>query len=577
MMYCPKCGKEISNSSKFCQECGYHIITNDDTNTETISKPVEVSLDKTIDVEKKSNKTKKVLRTIVIATVAIIVMVISLLCIIPLLNDTPTNDNGADTESSLQGESINIVKSDIEMVEKILGRNRDEVLSQYSNATEDGNDILIKGTFANIKGTYNIYSYENVVFNIIFVRDDKITDVDKVVGDICECLGDYESYDSKWNSYEWNTDTLELSLYVDERIYFSLVEEDNNDNGDSGIPPLKNNKKAEETTIAYPVNSSVYMNLSADDINTQFDVMREMITYNGSHKNIVLNAYDELGDDDWNKLYMDGKLFGIKGQYAFMYSDDIIDDFGFHWVMDDYDMHSSQILYCLNTYFGEYEKHNEFYSNGVTYNQYKWHNTTDDTWHIHLSLSDNNRGWLQITPSIITEDVEKESYVKDGKFTITANKFKDGFEDAFDNINEYDFSIKVVVDESKSFYDVDNYVSYKIQDKENNYSDVGMISFTKPNGKTLHISEEFSTDCWDGVNMLIERSSDVSAAVVATIFAIDPGIGYSEAFDVAQDIVDNVSVYSGDISTLKSVEHNNIRYILYKDNKYHYLIVTTIQ
>lgn len=564
-MYCPKCGKEISNSSKFCQDCGYYIMANDNNNTITISKD---------DFGKKSNKTRKVLGIIAIVTVAVIVIAMFLMCIISSLNDAPTNDNGTDTEYMLQDEPTNIVKSDIEMVTKILGCNRDEVLSQYSNATEDGDDVLIKGTFANINGTYNIYSYENVVFNIIFVRDEKITDVDKVVADICECLGSYESYDYKWNSYEWNTGTLELSLYVDERIYFSLVEDDNNDKENSDIPPLKNYKKAEETTIAYPINSSVYMNLSADDINTQFDVMRKMMTYNGSHKNVALNEYDELGDDDWNKLYMDGELFGIKGQYAFMYSDNVIDNFGFYWVIDDYDMHSNQILYCLNTYFGEYEKHDEFFSNGVTYNQYKWNNTTDDAWHIHLSLSDDNKGWLQITPSIITENVEKESYVKDGKFTITANKFKDGFEDAFEDINGYDFSIKVVVDESKSFLDVDNYVSYKIQDNENDYRDVGIISFTKTNGKTLHISEEFSPDCWSDVNILIEKSSDVSATVVATVFAVDPGIGYSEAFDLAQNIVDSVSVYSGDVSTLESVEFNNIRYILYKEGNYHYLIVS---
>lgn len=359
--------------------------------------------------------------------------------------------------------------------------------------------------------------------------------------------------------------------------------EDSDDN--SKIPTLKNKNTASETTIAYPVNQSKYLKLTQSDIDAEFSFLRELMQFDDKHKNTVLNAYLEMGDDNWNRLYIDGELFGITGQYVVVYNNaegeennGFINSFGFHWMIDNYETHSKQVMHCLKTYFGEYGSSKEFFYGGETYNQFKWYKTTDELWSVWLSLQDSS-GWLEITPvaDVVIEEEEKETYVKDGKFTIAAYTFKDGFEDAFDGINGHEFGIKAIVDDSKSFTDVDNYVSYKIQDKENNYRDVGMISFTKPNGKTLHISEEFSTDCWNGVNMLIERSIDVSAAVVATVFAVDPGIGYSEAFDVAQNIVDNISIYTGDVRTLKSVECNNIRYILYKQNKYHYLIVTALQ
>lgn len=176
-----------------------------------------------------------------------------------------------------------------------------------------------------------------------------------------------------------------------------------------------------------------------------------------------------------------------------------------------------------------------------------------------------------------SEEEETETYVNDGVFSITAYSFANDFEDAFDGINGHTFKTEAEVDDSKSFYDADNYVYYRILDDDNYDRDVGMISFTKPNGKTLLVSEEFTADCWSGINILIEGADDVSATVVASVLAIDPGIGYNDAFDVAQDIVDNISIYNGDASELQSVECNGIKYTLYKDNKYHYFLVTALK
>lgn len=347
----------------------------------------------------------------------------------------------------------------------------------------------------------------------------------------------------------------------------------NSDN--STLDTSTNNKKAEETDIAYPVNADVYMSLSADEVNAELAIIREMTAFKGKNKTEALATYSELGDDDWSKLLMDGELFGIKGQYAFVYFDDVIKSVGFHWMMDDYEAHSNQIIYCLDAYFGDCTTSKEFFAAGTTYNQYKWTKTTDDMWFVHLSLQDSNSGWLEITPTAEVVE-EKESFVVDGCFTITADDFADGFEDAFDDINGYSFEIEADVDDTKSFMDADNYVYYRIVDDENYDRNVGMINFTKPNGKTLHISEEYSSNCWNSLSMLIEDADDVSAAVVATVFAVDPGIGYSEAFDVAQSIVDSVSFYNGNVEDLEIVNYNDVQYVLYRDSDYHYLLVSAI-
>ncbi len=72
-----------------------------------------------------------------------------------------------------------------------------------------------------------------------------------------------------------------------------------------------------------------------------------------------------------------------------------------------------------------------------------------------------------------------------------------------------------------------------------------------------------------GVSMfLIANGSDVPAVVYSTILAIDLGIEYSKAADVGQEVVDNIGALSKD----KGIEHNGIRYLLYKDSQYYYLL-----
>ncbi len=105
-----------------------------------------------------------------------------------------------------------------------------------------------------------------------------------------------------------------------------------------------------------------------------------------------------------------------------------------------------------------------------------------------------------------------------------------------------------------------------------------MMSFAAPNGKTVPISKNHSENCFNCINILIEHSYDVSAVVYSTILAIDPDIGYSEAADVGQEVVDNIAIVTSDINEedFQGINYNGINYLLYRNGKYHYLVISVI-
>lgn len=163
---------------------------------------------------------------------------------------------------------------------------------------------------------------------------------------------------------------------------------------------------------------------------------------------------------------------------------------------------------------------------------------------------------------------EITSFVEKDHFTIYPYAFADRFEDASRRLNGIDYNTSQEYSEYKSYLSADNTVFYRIQDKNNDYKDIGMISFNKLDGSKVPISDDFQEDCIGCINVLIANGSDVPAVVYSTILAIDPGIEYSKAADVGQEVVDNIGALSKD----KGIEHNGIRYLLYKDSQYYYLL-----
>ena len=150
------------------------------------------------------------------------------------------------------------------------------------------------------------------------------------------------------------------------------------------------------------------------------------------------------------------------------------------------------------------------------------------------------------------------------KVGIHPAAFADRFEDSSSRLKNIDYYAKSEYD-PYAFYDENNTIFYRIQDKNDDYKDIGMMSFSKPDGKTVAVMNNYTENCIGNILILIEDSWDVSAVVYSAILAIDPDISYSEAADVGQIIVDNINT---------DFDYNGINYLLYKDTKYHYLIIS---
>ena len=166
------------------------------------------------------------------------------------------------------------------------------------------------------------------------------------------------------------------------------------------------------------------------------------------------------------------------------------------------------------------------------------------------------------------EDGEEiTSFVDNGVFLLSPDGFADRFDDSV--MNQYKFNSKEIYNENMLFYDEDNTVFFEIQNEENDYSRLGMYSFTKKDGKSVPVSQSYSEGIAVGINILIEDSLDVTAVAFATIQAIDIASDYNEAGDLTEQLLDNVGNMDG-------IEKNSIKYTLYKDGGYHYLLVTAL-
>lgn len=171
-----------------------------------------------------------------------------------------------------------------------------------------------------------------------------------------------------------------------------------------------------------------------------------------------------------------------------------------------------------------------------------------------------------------SKDKPMESFVADGRIAIHPAGFAKRFEETSGGINGYSFNLKQETDDGKMFYDETNTLFYRIENEKEDYKSIGMCQFNAPDGSLLALKDDYTTSSMSGVSILIEDAWDASAIVVATVMALNPGLGYNEAFDLAEDIVENV----GNMDGLSS---NSLKYVFYKDQGYpgyHYLLVSAV-
>ena len=304
---------------------------------------------------------KNKIKTVIVLSAILIFTII--LCAV--LSNKGTS-NGVDLNSPLGKELANVID--------MLSSEKNEILSDFSDATEENGIILISGAFAELKGTYKVFTDDDgTVSQVIFVRDDEIQNVDKIVNDISACLGDFDDYDAEWNRYEWETDILRLILYVDERIYFELNNEKNPDYA----------YKSENTSINQStddVNSdSLSKNQNFKDIKKQFNSIKRILKTKKVED--ILKSFDNGSISENGNIIIDGMFSDVVGSYeVYCWNNDAY-QIVFRWDEDEI-IAPSEIVSEVNGCIGEYISHNEYWD------IYEWEkdgieisfNTEDGVW-----------------------------------------------------------------------------------------------------------------------------------------------------------------------------------------------------
>lgn len=131
------------------------------------------------------------------------------------------DNNIMEIQISLADNISGGVENEIETIIKVLSESKSDVEDTFDIKDEDGDNLRIAGTFAGLTGEYLIVGYsDDSIGRVIFERDEEKIDIDKIVASVSEYLGEYDEYDSEWDTYTWATDDIQVELYVDERIYF---------------------------------------------------------------------------------------------------------------------------------------------------------------------------------------------------------------------------------------------------------------------------------------------------------------------------------------------------------------------
>ena len=174
------------------------------------------------------------------------------------------------------------------------------------------------------------------------------------------------------------------------------------------------------------------------------------------------------------------------------------------------------------------------------------------------------------TTSKNEEDDSNTSYVTataNGKFTYTASSFIKRFEKAYEGVSSYNYTYQAMIDNDKLIIDETYYLYYRLQDKDNNYKDVGMVSFTKADDKTLPVIDEYTEGEFCKINVLVEDIDDVPIILVGAMCGADPSLNFTSAYNIGLKIAECAGTADG-------YTHNNINYVIATDDEYYYIVVS---
>lgn len=165
---------------------------------------------------------------------------------------------------------------------------------------------------------------------------------------------------------------------------------------------------------------------------------------------------------------------------------------------------------------------------------------------------------------------ENKVVTANGQFTYTANSFIERFEKAYEDVSSYNYTYQAKLDNDKLIIDETYYLYYILQDVDNNYNNIGMVSFTKTDDITLPVIDEYTEGTFCKINVLVEDVDDVPIILVGAMCGADPSLDFTSAYNIGLEVVECAGTSEG-------YTYNNINYVVATDDEYYYIVITPVE
>ena len=189
------------------------------------------------------------------------------------------------------------------MVENIFSLNYQEIMLEHSDVYGDSKNLYMEGEFAGVSGTYSICLDEEQVWRVVFKPDERGKNQEKIIDAIIDFLGEYKEYDSEWDSYTWETNTLEIEFYAEENIYFDWIGEDLEVNNED------NTEEDTDLEIGVVENIHTATDIPAELMNDEFKSVIELFSKGFSQSGLDISNATTYDDGETYIFYLEGLEF----------------------------------------------------------------------------------------------------------------------------------------------------------------------------------------------------------------------------------------------------------------------------
>lgn len=181
---------------------------------------------------------------------------------------------------------------------------------------------------------------------------------------------------------------------------------------------------------------------------------------------------------------------------------------------------------------------------------------------IFANVEEENNEVVDLPLPEETADDAQEEFIKNGCFTYTARSFMERFDEAYNNVDEYNY-MYMRANGDALYYELVEGATY------DDIRTVGMVGFSKLDDNDLSADDDYAENIIHTVNVLVEDVDDAPMILVGCMCAADPSLNFTTAYSIGQDVVECAGTYDG-------YTHNGINYLIVTDDEYYYIIISVV-